>query len=64
MSAMREQLPTGLPVDNLDRVVAILEKETNSGGLRGKLIDLGWISPSGEALDWWHWWLRREQRWI
>jgi hypothetical protein len=51
-----EQLPAGpapLPADPLDRVVTLLERETNSHGLHGRLVSLGWTRPDGTQLEWW-----------
>ena len=65
--AYRDQLPAGpapLPSDNLERVAALLGRETSAESLHEKRVALGWIAPSGEPLDWKFWWLRREQRWI
>jgi hypothetical protein len=53
--AYRDQLPAGpapLPEDKLDPVLALLERDTNSDGLHGRLVSLGWTHPDGTPIEW------------
>jgi len=53
--AYRDELPSGpapLPADPLDRLIAQLERETNSNSLRARLAQWGWTRPDGTAMQW------------